>query len=172
MKHKLLFATLLTALCTMSAPPAVYAAGHEKVLGIQGGFISRNTGAEGGFFFQYGFSHIVRAELDASIAFRNKDRDAMLLDLNAQFPFHISHRCELYPLAGLNYSSWSHHARIPASESAGDDVTTRHGYFGLNAGAGFGCAVTPTFKFKAEAMFTAVKSNSAARIMVGIGYSF
>ena len=157
MKHKLLFATLLTALCTMSAPPAVYAAGHEKVLGIQGGFISRNT---------------VRAELDASIAFRNKDRDAMLLDLNAQFPFHISHRCELYPLAGLNYSSWSHHARIPASESAGDDVTTRHGYFGLNAGAGFGCAVTPTLKFKAEAMFTAVKSNSAARIMVGIGYSF
>lgn len=175
MKRKTLAAVLLTAICTFFAiPQPTMAGGHEKVVGVNAGFNSRNTTGEGGVFFQFGVSRVVRLSMDAELDFRNKDRDAFMFDLNVHFPFRTSARCEFYPLVGATYASWAYHDVQPVDTDTEvtTDVTTRHGYFGINAGAGFSVMVTPTLKFKTEAMFTAVKSNNAARILLGIGYSF
>ncbi len=173
MKPKFLKSALLIIICILTSAPA-FAGGHEKVLGIQTGYISRNRSAEAGLFFQYSFSRVVRASLDVSMAIRSHERDALLVDLNAQFPLLQAGRWEFYPLVGINYSTWALHEIVFNDESGvnGIDVSDRHGRFGINAGIGTGLRVTPSLKLKAEALYTGVKSNNAARVMVGIGYSF
>lgn len=173
MKPKFLKTVLLIIICMATSLPSL-AGGHEKVLGVQAGYISRNRSAEAGLFFQYSFSRVVRASLDVSMAMRNHDRDALLIGLNAQFPLLHAGKWEFYPLVGLSYASWAHHQVFYTDDSGvnGNDVTDRHGRFGINAGIGTGVKVTQSLKLKFEAMYTGVKSNNAARVLVGIGYSF
>lgn len=166
---KLRFPALLLTLClTLTLPLSAHAGGHEKVFGVEIGYVSRNNSASGGLFFQYGIIPHLRLEADADIAFRHQNRDALMIDLNAHVPFSVARGVELYPLAGVNYSAWALHL----NDAGGKDVTTRKGGLGLNVGGGLGLRVTRSLKLKVEATFTAVEKNNGARISAGIGYSF
>ena len=145
------------------------AAEHEKSFGVQGGWNSRNESAVAGLTFSYRFTNHFRLGADAEVGFRNKDRDAFLIDVDAQFPFATSSRIELYPLAGVNFSAWSRHLE-PTDEN--DDVTTRTSNFGLNLGGGMGFRATSTLKLSLDARYSLVKSNSGVRVTVGIAYMF
>lgn len=164
----------LTGLAVLTGGTPVNAAGHEKTFGVQAGYISRNQSAEAGLFFQYSVSRHFRPAMDATIAFRKQNRDALLVDLNAQMPFVTGDRFEVYPLAGINFSAWSLHlpAEAKADGDGNSESTNRTSRFGLNAGVGAGLRVTNTLKLKLEAIYTANKSNNAARVSIGIGYTF
>lgn len=161
-------AIFLTLCLTLLLPQTATAGGHEKVFGVEIGYVSRNNSASGGLFFQYGIIPHLRLEADADIAFRHQNRDALMIDLNAHVPFSVARGVELYPLAGVNYSAWALHL----NDTGGKDVTTRKGGLGLNVGGGLGLRVTRSLKLKVEASFTAVEKNNGARISAGIGYSF
>lgn len=160
---------LALALAALVTPAQMAAGGHDKTFGVKGGYISRNESMSAGLYFQYGFTQSFRLAAQTDVAFRHANRDAWLIDVNAQFPLVKASRFEFYPLVGANYSAWSIHHSDPDS---GDDVTTRKGRFGLNAGVGAGVRVTPTLKLTLEGVYTAVKQNNAARVSLGIGYCF
>ena len=149
------------------------AAGHEKDFGVTAGYVSRNSSALAGIMFQYRFTKVFRLAADAQMAFRNKDRDALLIDVNAHFPFSCGSRTEVYPIAGANMSAWSRHEVEVADDEADNSThTSRSTAFGLNAGLGGSLRVTSSLKLSLEATFTAVKRNSGARVAAIISYSF
>lgn len=169
---KCLTACIALSVAAISNPSTAYGAGrHESTFGIEGGWTSRNESAIAGIFYNYRFTNHFRLGADADIAFRNNNRDALLLDVDAHFPITMSAKTEFYPLAGVNFSAWSHH--IPANDIDNtDDVTDRYSHLGLNLGAGFGFRLTSTLKINIQARYSLIEANSGVRITAGIGYVF
>ena len=167
---------LLTALLGIaSALPLDAVTRGEKNIGITGGYNTRNTSASAGVFFQYNVSKIVRIAPDITYIFRHDHRDGLALNLDVQIPLSLaaSTRWNIYPLAGINYTSWNMHPRQLSSQDHGsDDVTTRSNRLGINVGAGLDFNVTPTMKLFLQGRFTSVRHYSYGGISVGIGYSF
>lgn len=169
--RKIATALLLTAVLAAIMPQQAVARGHEKVFGVKTGWISRNESALAGLYFQYRFTDHFRLAPEVDIAFRNKDRNALLINVDAHFPVNAGSRVEFYPLVGCNFSAWSLHTTVVQDEHS-NDVTNRTSRFGLTAGAGLGVKVTPTLRLNFEARGTFVKSNNAALVTAGIGYVF
>lgn len=174
------YATLAAALFLTSGIPAHAVEKGEKTFGVRTGYVSRNNSADLGLYFQYTFSKHFRLQPAADLVFRHKDRDAFMVDINAQVPIEFSNdNFSLYPFAGLNFSSWNRHynAGNDAPEFENPDEfspewSSRTNRFGVNVGAGFDLKVSSTLKLSLEAGYTFVKSNSGLRALVGIGYVF
>jgi opacity protein-like surface antigen len=171
MKPKLITNLCLLFVATMMASPKALANDHEKTFGVKTGYISRNQSAVAGLFFEYSFTDHFRLSPELNIAFKNDHRDAFIIDVNAHFPMAESGIAEFYPYAGVNYSSWSLHTSRE-EDMRSKDVTDRTTRLGLNVGGGMGLRLSSTLKLKLEVGYSMVKSNSAFRATVGIGYMF
>ena len=162
-----LLGLLAIAAVSTACPPDASAQKGEKTFGIKTGYITRNKSALAGIEFSYRFSKHFMLNPNIDYAFRNNNIDAFLFNIDTAYPIAIgSPRAEIYPIAGLNYSSWN--SRVPDEE----DSSVRTSRFGLNAGIGFIYKVTPTLRLNASARFTAVKRVSTGLFNIGIGYCF
>jgi opacity protein-like surface antigen len=170
MKPKFIISLSLIVASLFAAQSAM-ASDHEKTFGVKTGYVSRNQSAVAGLFFQYSFTDHFRISPEVNVAFRSEQRDGFLFDVNAHFPLKKSGIAEYYPLAGLNYSSWSLHSTY-ADEIQSKDVTNRTSRLGINLGGGMNLKMSSTLSVKIEVAYTMVQSNSAFRATVGIGYSF
>lgn len=180
-KHIAVYALAVISAFACSMPGAGAAERGEKTFGVRTGYVGRNRSADAGLFFQYAFSSNFRLQPAVDLVFRNRNRDAFMVDLDAQVPFSFSSSMlDLYPYVGINYSSWNyHHTNLFDKDGKplnpdifSTDVSTRKNRFGLNLGAGFGIKVSPTLKLSLQAGYTLVKSFSGVRILTGIGYVF
>ena len=161
---------LLTALAVgIIAGASAQTTRGEKTLGPKLGYISHNSSALAGLTFRYTFSRHLRIAPAISCAFRNKDQDALLIDLDMHFPFGLSEsgRTALYPLAGLTFNSWNRHGHADHG-----DATDHVNRFGLNAGAGFDLRCSSSLMLNMEARYCLVKSYSSFIATVGISYIF
>lgn len=162
-------AFVAVALCGIVAASAPMQAGGNASFGIEGGYNTRYSTPVAGLAFTYRFKPHFRLSADADIAFRHKDYDALLLDVDAHFPFAANPNVEFFPVFGANFSAWSHHI---AGDENSDDVTNRTSAFGLNFGGGMGVKVTSTLKLNIQARYTLISRRSGARISAGIAYVF
>ncbi len=161
-------AVLVVALAAVFCSPMTANAG-EKTFGVKVGYAGRNESAVAGLFFQYGFSEHFRLAPEAECIFKSKDRDAFVFNVDGHFPFQFTGtRASLYPLVGVNYSSWNKHF----TEFDNKDASERTNRFGLNCGAGFDLKVNSTLKINIEAKYTFIKANSGVQLTAGIGYMF
>lgn len=143
----------------------------EKTLGPKLGYTSVNSSAVAGLTFTYAFSNHFRLAPEIGCAFRNKGKDALLIDINGQFPipFAGTSKVGLYPLAGLAFNSWATH-HVAFQDNV--DVTTHISRFGANLGAGFDFYTSNTLRINIEAKYTLIKSYSGVYITAGISYIF
>lgn len=140
----------------------------SKSVGLRGGYNTRNESGTAGLYFQYRFTKRFRLATDVDYVFRNKGIDGLLIDINAHVPFDFAGgRFGIYPLAGINYSTWSHHN---TGENGSD--TSRKKRFGLNFGGGVDMHVTPSLRLFAEGKYTWVKHADCGAVCIGIGYCF
>lgn len=154
----------------IAMPCNAHAQKGEKTFGVQTGYISKNESAIAGLFFQYGLTDHLRIAPEMGCVLRHKDLDAFTMDLNLHVPVLLNtETIQIYPLAGLNYSSWARH-NIPTQD--GDDVSSRKSKFGANLGAGFQIMASPALKLKLEAKYTLISHYSSCVISAGIGYVF
>lgn len=162
---------LIIAALAFMLPQQAAAQKGQPCFGVQTGYISTNNSAIAGLFFQYGFSDHFRLAPEVGCVFRHNNVDAFTVDLNTHYPitFRKSDAVQLYPLAGLNFSSWNRHHIDPEST---DDVTSRKLKWGLNLGAGFQLKATPALTLKFEAKYLLVSKYSSLVISAGIGYCF
>jgi hypothetical protein len=168
LSSKIRIAAGILALAATLPSAAMEPAGNMS-LGLRTGYVSQNESALAGLYFQYRFTPHFRLAPSADYVFRRNDRDALLLNLDAQVPFSLgTGRVAVYPLAGLNFSAWSHHLKNDTS----DDVTTRVSRFGVNVGAGAEFYVSSTLKLAIEGKFVGVKGYSCGEATVSIGYVF
>ena len=142
----------------------------EKTLGVRLGYNTRSEAPLAGLFFQYSLTEHFRLSPNVEYYFKHKGTDALSVNLNAHFPFTLgagSHAA-LYPLAGVNFTSWNFHQE--ASDI--DDVTTRASRLGLNLGGGFEYYATKSLKLSLEAKATLIKNYSSGTFSLSIGYVF
>ena len=172
MTLRLRIATLLT-ICAATAsfnPASADEYTGQKSLGLQAGYITYNQSAMAGIEFTYRFNRHLRLAPNVGYAFRHDHTDALLINLNAQVPVILGDKWEIFPLAGLNYSSWNYH--FPATSGTHDDVGTRVSRFGINVGAGVGMAVTPTLGLGLTADYIFIKEFHGCNILAKIAYRF
>lgn len=170
MKHT--FAIILLAIVAAAATPlSAQTVKGEKALGPKLGYISRNSSAVAGLFFEYSFNDHLRIAPEIGCAFRHENQDAFLADINLHylFPLSTEGKVGLYPLAGLAFNSWNHHGYDPAADK---DVSTHVNRLGLNAGAGFDLRCSSTLKLNLEAKYVIMKGYSSFIATVGISYIF
>ena len=144
---------------------------QRKTFGVKAGYITRNESAVAGLFFQYRFTDHFRLAPDVECAFSHNNRDAFMVNIDTHYPFEVNTRgnATIYPIAGVNYSSWKRRFDDLANDKDTSQKTTN---FGLNLGAGFDLTLSRTLKLNLEARYTLVKHNSNLQVTVGIGYLF
>ena len=168
---KLLVVMFLTILGTATAN-AQFERG-EKSVGAKIGYVSKNQSAGVGLFFQYTCSQHLRLAPEIGCVFKHNNLDAFTIDFNIHSPLTFTgNRTELYPLAGLNYSSWNRNYPLEDEKSPGVDVSTRSSRLGLNLGAGFELRCTRTLKAGFEAKYTFIKGFSGATVSALVSYTF
>lgn len=144
----------------------------EKSVGPKVGYVSKNESAAAGLVFQYAFSKHLRVAPEIGCVFKHQHLDAFTIDLNVHTPFTFpGEKAALYPLAGLNYSSWNYSIPKELFDEM-DDVSTRTSRFGLNLGAGFELRCSRTLKLGLEAKYTLIKRFSGANVSAMICYIF
>lgn len=146
----------------------------EKNVGVQLGYTTCNKSAVAGIGFSYAFSSHFRLAPNLQYAFRNHNRDGLLINFDCHVPLDINSgkKVEVYPIVGLNYSCWTDYYKEYLTEEESDDVSTRKNRFGLNAGAGVNYKITDTIKLSFETRYTLVKSFSTTTLALGIAYRF
>lgn len=169
-----------TACIFMAVPDAeAQMAKGEKSFGPFVGYASKNESAVAGVQFQYAFSDHFRLAPDLGYVFRHQNLDALVLDLNALFPFTFTgERAGLYPYAGLAFRSWNpHDVTFPVysdNKQFGNpaDISTRKTKLGINVGAGFEMRLTPAMKLSVEAGYAIIKDFGCTRVIASLAYVF
>ncbi len=139
----------------------------EMETGGKLGYVSENSSASLTAFYRYSFSSHFRLSPEIGYTFRNNDKDAFTIDINAHMPLGIgSDRVAFYPLAGLNFSSWYKQFSSPEFGTS----SKRSNRIGLNLGAGFELRCSSRIKVLIEAKYCLIKSYSSAQIAAGISY--
>lgn len=169
-----------TACIFMTVPDAeAQMAKGEKSFGPFVGYASKNESAVAGVQFQYAFSNHFRIAPDLGYVFRHQNLDALVLDLNALFPFTFTgERVALYPYAGLALRSWNpHNVDFPVGSGYKEfgnpaDISTRKTKFGANVGAGFEMRLTPAMKLSVEAGYAIIKDFGCTRVIASLAYVF
>lgn len=173
LRFRSLSATVLTAIVLLIAtamPAHAELRRGEKSFGPKIGYVSKNQSALAGLVFQYTFSRHFRVVPEVGIIFRHKDLDGLEVNVNAHVPFGFENdKVALYPLAGVNYTSWGRHGVDEAGEN---DVTTHANRFGVNLGGGVELRCTSTLKLSLEAKYCLLNNYDNAQVSLGISYVF
>lgn len=142
----------------------------EKMLGVRAGYATENRSAVAGISFRYAVSPWVRIVPEVGCVFRNHNKDAFLVELNAQVPFTFGTKTvDLYPVAGFAYNSWSTHYK---DFENGNDVSSRLNRIGANLGAGFDMKLGSALNLGIEAKYTFVKTFTSLYLTASISYVF
>lgn len=172
---RIILASAVAMLPAVAPTASAIGANGEKTVGVLTGYNTRNESAVAGLFLQYRVKRLVRIAPDVSYVFKHHNTDGLAINLNVHMPLSVipSGRVNLYPLAGLNYTSWSYHPKgTKPAIIDGDDVTERVSKFGLNVGVGLDIYATDNLKLFIEGKYVGVKNYSSGVITVGIGYRF
>lgn len=160
-KFRFLSRIIVAGIMALSTCIGAYAFDKGKMkLGVMGGYASHNTSGYVGVDFQYNFSNHVRIAPDVLYVFPNKSKSAFLIDVDIHIPFRVARGLALYPLAGAQYSYWTHR---------NDDNYSR---IGLNAGAGLELYITPRLKVSLQGKYSFAKDASGCYAGLGVGYIF
>ena len=169
---------LLAALLSFTAEAEVRRG--QKSFGLTAGVNTCNKAPTAGLQFSYAFSkHFVLAP-GIDYIFRNEGEDALSINLDYHGPWNLTGdgRWFVYHIIGVNYASWSTHykqtsvERIRMSVNEDDDVSERHGRFGLDFGAGVGFNVTQSLRLSVQGKFNWLAHHNTGLLNVGISYVF
>lgn len=145
----------------------------QKTFGLQGGYVTRNTSGAAGLEFTYSFSNHFRLAPSIDYIFSHNSTDGLIFNIDYQGPYSLnaSKTVNIFPIAGICYSSWHKKEKnVPGDTS--DDVSTRRNRFGINLGAGIEYYATPSLKLSLKGKFNWVKSANTGLFYVGISYVF
>lgn len=160
----------IIAIFTIAHPQTASAQKRETAFGVELGYTSKNNSAVTGIFLQCPITEMLTFAPSVGCVFRHQNLDAFKVDVDMHFPFRfLPANMSLYPLAGLDYASWS---RYKIQVEGEKDVSTRTSRIGLNMGAGYQYKITNTMLIKVEAKYTLTKTYSTCTTVVGLAYAF
>lgn len=142
-------------------------------VGIRGGYTTRNNTATTGLYLSYRFSEHFRLSPKLDYAFPHDKCDGFSINLDTEYPLSLSQtgRVKLYPIAGLNWSTYTERADEGGILKETKD-THRLNQFGINVGAGLEYCPTPTLRMAVEAKGLMIRKNTGGWFSATIGYNF
>lgn len=145
----------------------------EKSMGIYAGYATRNESATAGIYFQYRFARCFRIAPSAGYDFRHKGEDVMTIDLDFHTPFALNQAgsVNIYPIAGVGYSSFNRRD-IDHPERSSTDSRHRYDRLGINLGGGLEYFASPTLRLALEGKWRGRTDYSTGIIALSIGYRF
>lgn len=159
----------ISAIFVCSGLNSARAQGGSTFIGVASGYNTSNESGTFGAWMAYDVTKAFRVGVGIDYVFRSQRTDAFLINFDFNFPLQITSgsKIDIYPIAGLAYTSWSYH---PLKNS--NDVSTRKNKIGVNLGAGAGYRVTENMKLKLDVKYCLVKHYDTTLISLGIGYAF
>lgn len=141
----------------------------QRSFGLHAGYVTANRSALAGLTFSYNFSRHFRLTPTVDYVFSHNSTDGMIVNIDYQGPYSInaSHTVNIYPIAGISYTSW--HTKADGTNT---DVSTRRNRFGLNIGGGIEYYAKPSLKLSAEGRFNWVRHADTGLFYIGISYVF
>lgn len=145
----------------------------QKSMGLYGGFSTRNESGLAGIGFTYRFARCFTLAPSVDYTFRHKGEDNFNIDLNAHIPISVSSgdRVNIYPLAGVGYTSVSIRNRDHLLRTTNDN-RHRADRFGLNIGGGVEWMATTSLRLALEGKWRWRSDYSTAPFTLGISYMF
>ena len=164
-----LLAAVTLAVASLCMPDTASGADRQTTVGIESGYVSRNTSAYAGAYMRYQFSNFFALKPQVDFVFRHKEQDAFMLNLDGQFSLPIdTGKLNVYGIAGIGFSSWN----VKELDEDGDWDMRRHGGIGFDLGAGVGYNVSSSLRLALEAKANLVKHYTTALVGISIGYNF
>lgn len=162
----------ITSLCSLM-PISTMAQKGQTSVGLRGGFTTRNTTASAGLYLSYRFSEHFRMSPKIDYAFRHNGTDAFSFNFDTEMPIALNaeKNVNFYPIAGLNYSTFSTHFQITDNDESVDS-SERTNHFGFNLGAGIEYFATPTLRLALESKCLLMKQFTGGWFNISIGYVF
>lgn len=167
--HGLLRVLALALVLTASIDASAEIERGQKTFGVKAGYVTRNRSMLAGITMDYAFSRHFRVAPAIGLVFRNAERDAMLIDLDFNFPVSTWWTSDFYPILGMAYNSWARH---DLEASSHDDVTSHQNAFGLNAGAGWQIRISDSLRLGFEGRYTLIRHNPNGQFAVRLAYVF
>lgn len=168
---RILMLTIVALLSFSQANSQTYVP-KEKTIGIEVGYNSHNKSALTGIAFSYRFNRYFRLAPNVQYVFRNNNTDGFSINIDGQVPFGLKNvPIEIYPIFGVNYSSWNNKS-TKFERDFSDDVSTRENNFGLNLGGGVGVKCSGHLRLFVNGRYTFVRHFGTAMVAAGILYSF
>ena len=165
----LLPALLLAISVQASAQASAQVERGQKSFGPKAGYITRNTAPMAGLTFDYAFSRHFRIAPSIGLAFRNRNRDALLFDIDMHFPIPTWWTSNFYPLIGVAYNSWVSHDIEPETN---DDVSAHENSLGFNAGAGWEIQLAESLRLGLESKWSVIRHNPNGQFTLRLAYVF
>lgn len=166
---------LLVLIIALSASMTAFSASAqfvrgEKSFGPKVGYVTRNNSMSAGLAFQYSLSSVVRIAPEIGLIFRHENLSGLNIDVNVHLPINLNtKRCILYPIIGVNYTSWGLHSINVVNHK---DVTEHSNSLGVNGGAGFEYRCNNSMKLALEAHYSLLRHYSTTHLQASIAYIF
>ncbi len=146
----------------------------QKSFGLHAGYATANRSALAGLTFSYNFTRHFRLAPTVDYVFSHNSTDGMIVNIDYKGPYSINaaRTVNIYPIAGLSYTSWHTKADGKKSDGTDSDVSTRKNRIGLNIGGGIEYYIKPSMKVSAEGRFNWVRHAETGLFYLSISYVF
>ncbi|EGJ70668.1 hypothetical protein Bcop_0450 [Bacteroides coprosuis DSM 18011] len=137
-----------------------------KSLGVNVGYGTEIENVGIGAKFQYNILDDIRLEPSLNFYMKKDGLSMWDLNLNAHYLFHLTSKFNVYPLAGITYTSWKQDLKI---EGVGSETSNK---FGANVGLGAEYFLSNNFVVNLDIKYQAIKDFDQAVFTFGAAYKF
>ena len=146
---KKIFMSLLISVFALS----VCAQKGEKAIGLNVGYGSEIENVSIGAKFNYGLTDQIRLSPSFNYFLKKDGLSAYEFNADVHYLLEVAPKISLYPLAGLNYSSWKYSADV---DFLGISLSASDSKLGLNLGGGLGLQLSENMSVGFELKYVIV----------------
>lgn len=165
---KKIFMTLCVALITLGAS----AQKGEQNIGahVLYGTDASNIGL--GVKYQNNITDAIRLEAVGDYYLKTDGFSMFDVNVNGHYLFPLSDKVTVYPLVGINYTSWKQESAISYGEEHSDyNIDIKDTSIGLNIGGGIQYKLTDKIRIGAELKYQTI-SAARSTVVIGAGVTF
>lgn len=165
---KKIFMTLCIALVTLgaSAQKGEQNVGAHVLYGTDAG----NIGF--GVKYQNSITDAIRLEAVGDYYLKTDGFSMFDVNVNGHYLFPLSDKFTVYPLVGINYTSWKQENAVSFGEKYKDDnIDIKDTSIGLNIGGGIQYKLTDKIRIGAELKYQTI-SGAMSTVIIGAGVTY
>ena len=118
--------------------------------------------------FQYNILDDIRLEPSLNFYMKKDGLSMWDMNFNAHYLFHLTNKFNVYPLAGITYTSWKQDIKIEEMKTSSDTTNK----FGANVGVGAEYYLSSNFVVSLDVKYQAIKDYDQAVFTFGGAYKF